>query len=160
MGGMILRVMGAAAVAVALATGGALACAAPSGVAGLRSDMVARINAARRDNGLPALATSKALQTAATGHACDMAKRGYFAHSGPGGPSFTARIKRAGYRYRSVNENIARLPNADADAAAQIWRNSPPHWANILDRSVREVGLGIAQAADGRVYWVMNAGSR
>lgn len=141
----------------ALLSSGAVACEAPGGAAGLRDGVIGWVNEARRSRGLPALRKSAALQASATAHACDMATRGYFAHQGPGGPSLSRRLKKAGYRFRAANENIARTQAASVSAPTVFWRDSALHWANVLDPSVRDVGIGIAQAG-GRVYWVMNAG--
>ena len=148
----------AAVLVVAMTAGAAVACDAPGGAAGLRQGVIGWINDSRRAKGLPALKASAALQASATAHACDMAGRGYFSHEGPGGPSFSRRLKKAGYRFRAANENIAKTQAASVGSVIGIWQDSSLHWANVLDPKVRDVGLGIAEAG-GRVYWVMNAGA-
>ncbi len=154
------RTTGLAAVLVlALASGAAVACDAPDGAAGIRQGIVGWINESRRANGLPSLKVSDALQRSATAHACDMAAKGYFSHTGPGGSTFTRRLKKAGYKFSAANENIAQTQSASVDSPAGLWRNSSGHWANVLDPKVREVGVGVA-VAGGKVYWVTNSGSR
>ena len=44
---------------------------------------------------------------------------------------------------------------SDLYAAATIWRNSPPHWAAIIDPSLKEIGISIT-LGDGKIYWVMD----
>jgi len=151
------RAFGRASVLAMALAGPAMACDAPDGAAGLRDGMIEWINGARRDEGLPALRPARALQKAAEGHACDMAERNFFAHDAPGGPSFTGRLKAAGYTYRAANENIAYTPQPSVAVASKMWQGSSEHWANILDPGMRSIGLGIAQG-NGRTYWVMNTG--
>ncbi len=154
---MAVRVwIGALAVAL-LAMGPVAACDQPADAAALRQGLTAWINQMRQDGGLSALRDSAALQTAASGHACDMAKRNFFAHEGPGGPAFGSRIKRTGYRFKRASENIANTSAAAVANVVNVWRNSPPHWANIMNPEVRDLGVGIAQG-NGRTYWVMNVG--
>lgn len=135
----------------------AMACTTPSGASALESDMIQWINQQRQANGLNPLKPSSKLKSAAQGHACDMATRGYFSHQRAGGPDLSGRVKSKGYRFRRVAENIAKSRAADVGSAANIWRKSPPHWSNILKSGVSEIGLGVASDG-GSTYWVMNIG--
>lgn len=152
-------VLGVTVAGFGLAAGAAVACEAPGGAAGLRDGVIAWMNAERKARGLGPLRESGSLQTSATSHACDMAARDYFGHEGPGGPSLTQRLRKAGYRFRAANENIAKTSTTSVDRVAGIWRNSPGHMANVLDPKVREVGIGLAEA-NGSIYWVTNAGTK
>jgi len=155
--GMTVRVLFGALVIALLALGPVSACNQPAEAAALRQGLTDWINQMRRDGGLGALRDNAALQTAASGHACDMAKRNFFAHEGPGGPAFGSRIKRTGYRFKRASENIAKTSAAAVSSVATVWRDSSLHWANIMDSNVRDLGIGIAQG-NGRTYWVMNVG--
>jgi len=135
----------------------AIACEAPAGVSELRQQVINWMNSERRASGFPDLRASSALQSSATAHACDMATRGYFSHEGAGGPSLTQRLRRAGYRFRAANENIAKTSTTSVPRVSEIWRNSPGHMENVNAANVREVGVGIVEAG-GKVYWVTNAG--
>lgn len=151
-----------AALVVALAgawAGPVQACEVPGGAAGMRDGVIAWMNAERGARGLGPLRASGSLQASATAHACDMAARNYFAHQGPGGPSLTQRLRKAGYRFRAANENIAKTGGPSVERVASIWRNSPGHMGNVLDPKVKEVGVGLA-VANGSVYWVTNAGTK
>ena len=147
------------AIAMAMNGGNAAACEAPDGATGLGLQVVSWINDARRAKGLSALRVSAILQSSAMGHACDMAESSHFGHTVPGGPTFKQRLKRAGFKIRAANENIALTRSTSVRQVTELWRNSDGHWANVLDPKVREVGVGIAQAG-GRVYWVTNAGTQ
>ncbi len=131
-------------------------CSLPAGAARVEQDLLAWINAERGARGLPAYRRSAALDRSAETHACDMASRGYFAHSRPGGPKLGARVKAAGYPMYKAGENLAYTRHLDAAAAAGIWRNSPGHWHTILDPDLREIGLSVAVSDGGRIYWVMD----
>lgn len=147
----------AGAVTAVLAAGTALACDRPAGAAGVESELAAWINAERGKKGLGKLDISAALQKAAQAHACDMAERGYFAHEGPGGPGFKARIGKTGYR--TAVENIAKTRKASADTTAGMWRKSSAHWANILNRGIDDMGLAVA--TDGKdVFYVFIGGGK
>ena len=136
-----------------MAAGAAPACDRPAGAAGIEAELAGWINAERAKKGLSKLGVSAGLERGALAHACDMASRGFFAHEGPGGPAFGARMKKTGYRFGAAVENIAKSGDAGADTAARIWRKSSAHWANILDRRLDD--MGVAVATDGRnVFYV------
>jgi uncharacterized protein YkwD len=147
------------ALALALGASASHACTPPPGAAAMEAELLGWINAQRKAKGLNSLTPSDALKKAARGHACDMADRGYFSHQRKGGPDLAARLRSNGYRYRAAAENIAKTGAPDPNRTAQIWRDSPGHWKNILNPKVTEIGL--ATASDGgRTYWVMNVGKR
>lgn len=143
---------------IAVAAGAAAACQAPGGAAEMREQVVAWVNAERQSRGLSALRASGALQNAATMHACAMADARSMVHQVPGGPSFTQRLRKSGYRYRAANENIAMTSSQSVAQVTSMWANSPKHLTNVLDPKVREVGVGIAQIGK-QVYWVTNSGA-
>ena len=102
------------------------------------------VNKARTAAGLRGFAWSRALGRAATRHARDMARRGYFAHQRSGGPSLARRARAAGFRGRNVGEAIAYGCGSLSTPAAIVraWMASPPHRAILLSRRSR-VGIGV-----------------
>lgn len=140
-----------------LATPASARCAKPEEAARLEAEMLEWINAERAAHGLPPYRRSAQLDRSAEFQACDMAQRNYFAHSRPGGPKLGSRMKQAGYRLKAGNENLAYTQQRKVSSAATIWRNSPPHWANIIDRGMRDIGLSVT-LGEGKVLWVMNVG--
>lgn len=154
------RVMGAMVLGLGLAVGAgpALACTKPGGAAAMDKALIDWINAERGKKGLAKLKANGKLDSAAQGHACDMAAAGKMAHTVPGGPSFQSRVKGSGYRMRTAVENIAKSSRGTAEAAAELWRNSSAHWSNILEPQLRDVGIGLA--TDGKsVYYVFVGGA-
>ncbi len=102
------------------------------------------VNKARTAAGLRGFAWSRSLGRAATRHARDMARRGYFAHRRSGGPSPARRARAAGFRGRNVGEAIAYGCGSLSTPASIVrsWMNSPPHRAILLSGRSR-VGIGV-----------------
>jgi len=108
------------------------------------------LNVERAKHHLRPLRLNRKLASAARGHSGSMTSRHYFSHDSLNGASFLDRIRRTGYlrgaRSWNVGENIAwgsgRL--STPRAIGRAWMNSPGHRANILSRSFRAIGIGIA----------------
>lgn len=117
-------------------------------------------NAQRTANGCPALTWNSALASAAQGHSADMAIHAYFSHTTPSGVTFSQRILAAGYHFSMAAENIAAgQPNPQAVVTA--WMNSPGHRANILNCSLRNIGIGYAALSGSPYYyyWTQDFGT-
>lgn len=105
------------------------------------------------------LSTSGPLQSAATAHARDMARHGYFEHRARDGSEPKDRVRRAGYRPRLTGENIAFGPESAEEVVAG-WLSSPGHCANLMDPRFREMGVAVSQGRQrGHFYWVQNLGA-
>jgi len=118
----------------------------------LQGALLAQINAFRAAHGLARLRVSGALGAVADGHSVQMARLGYFSHNSANGQSFSARIARVypprGYRSWTVGENLVwGGPDIGASRAFRLWLASPPHRANLLNASWREVGLGAVHSS-------------
>ncbi len=111
------------------------------------------LNRERAASGLRRLRLDGKLGRAAQGHARDMVAKHYFAHNSRSGASFSTRIKRTGWtrsrRSWTVGENIAWGSGSLSTPRAIVrgWMNSAGHRANILSRSFRLIGIGIAKGA-------------
>ena len=115
------------------------------------------LNAERGRYGIRPLSLSSQLSGAADGHAADMVRRGYFAHTSLSGTDFVDRIKRSGYLSRArswyVGENLAWGAGRNRSTPRGIvasWMASPPHRANILNGRFRDIGIGVALGAPRR----------
>jgi uncharacterized protein YkwD len=113
------------------------------------------LNAHRARNDLRPLRLNRRLSRAALRHSRAMARRNFFSHDSLSGASFLDRIRRTGYlrgaRSWSVGENIAYGGGRRGTPAAisRAWMNSHGHRANILSRSFRVIGIGIAVGIPG-----------
>ena len=90
---------------------------------------------------------------AASLHAGDMNRRGYFSHQSPEGRSPGQRIERIGYVWQSYGENIAHNVS-DLQATFEAWLRSPPHCQAIMQPEFRDFGLACENAGDDS-YWVL-----
>ena len=81
-----------------------------------------------------------------------MVSRGYFSHTSADGSHYDRRIARdypmRGRKYWSVGENLLwSSPDVDGASAIEMWMNSPPHRANLLNGRWREIGISAVHIA-------------
>ena len=100
-------------------------------------------NEERGKNSLPQLAENPLLVRIAQLKAQDMASKSYFAHTSPEGKTPWYWFSLVGYNYAYAGENLA-VNFTDSRDVTQAWMNSPTHRANIVGRSYKEVGTGVA----------------
>lgn len=113
--------------------------------------LVELVNAERTKAGLAALKPDARLMKAARGHSTNMARKNQIAHDlDDKGPD--DRLKDVGYTHFGLGENCAAGQRTPAEAMTS-WLDSPGHRANLLGADYREIGVGLAKAADGTVYW-------
>lgn len=116
------------------------------------------INAIRAEYGLPPLTPDARLLEIARVRSRDMAARGYFSHNPPDGCNYSCLMDAHGVNYSWAGENIAWNTwgwDKTANVAVDMWRNSPPHMANITNCHFERFATGVAKAADGKVYYTM-----
>lgn len=92
---------------------------------------------------LEPLQESAVLNQAAYNKAQDMLVQQYFAHLGPDGKRVSSWLKNAGYDYLMAGENLA-IGFASADEVVEAWKNSPTHYANLVDPAWQDIGVGMA----------------
>jgi uncharacterized protein YkwD len=111
------------------------------------AELAALLNAARRENGLPALAIEPTVAALARERADDMATRHYFSHTTPEGETILSLLPAWGVPFRYAGETLQRNNFAGDQTVAEAARAllaSPPHRAILLDRRFSRVGLGHA----------------
>ena len=114
-------------------------------------ELFASVNQARRAEGLAPLRWDGSLAAAARRHAQAMAEHGSAQHGFDGEPSLSERVKRTGAHFRWLAENVIQGPSPKF-IHAQFMR-SPPHRANILDRDMDLIGVGVVERG-GRLFAV------
>src|SRR3989338_1787608 len=82
------------------------------------------------------------LNQSADAKAADMARYGYFSHTGPNGRGLDYFLKQAGYRYSVAGENLA-IGFSDALLVMKAWERSPIHYNILVDEDFKEVGVGL-----------------
>jgi uncharacterized protein YkwD len=107
------------------------------------SDLHQLVNQRRRATGCEALEWHEATARVAEAHSADMSRRGYFDHFTPEGTDLHGRMLAEGVSWQgSIAENIA-LTVRGPDIVIELWMDSPPHRANLLDCSFTHHGLGL-----------------
>jgi uncharacterized protein YkwD len=116
----------------------------------VRAAIVCLHNQVRARNGLPLLKGNTKLRRAAEGHSAEMVQKRYFDHTSPAGSTMVDRILAARYVRADqgwvLGENLEWGTGSMATprGALDAWMNSPGHRSNILKRSYRHMGIGIA----------------
>jgi len=106
-------------------------------------ELFAAANQTRRAQGLTPLRWDESLATAARRHAKVMAERGSAQHEFEGEPSLSARVKRAGAHFSWLSENVTQGPTPEFIHTQ--FMKSPAHRANILDRDMDSIGIGVVE---------------
>jgi uncharacterized protein YkwD len=109
----------------------------------MERDLFASVNQARRAQGLAPLRWNESLAVAARRHAEVMAERGSAQHGFEGEPGLSARVKQAGAHFSWLSENVTQGPSPEFIHTQ--FMKSPPHRANILDRDMDSIGVGVVE---------------
>ncbi len=143
--------------AVVSAEGEFVAAAADLEAIGLTAEeqhVLALLNAARTEAGVPALAAEHTLVSLAGSRSDDMATRQYFAHTTPEGSTVLQMLTERGVAYQYAGETLQRNNYPDGETvavAARALLASPPHRALLLDGRFSHVGVG--HAVDGTMHY-------
>lgn len=114
------------------------------------------INAERRARGESSLVWDAELTRMARLHSESMARQNFFDHTNPQGENMTMRARACGVcGWSAIAENIAYNSGYDDPAAFAVerWLASSKHRANMLREGFTHSGVGVARAADGRVFF-------
>ena len=110
-------------------------------------DVLAYMNVARAEAGLPAYIVDETLQEAATTRAAECASR--FSHTRPNG--------KAWYTVSSAakGENLTHARNEEQSNPENVvlaWLLSPKHQANVMRKSFSSVGIAYYDNGNGDIY--------
>ena len=119
--------------------------------------MIARHNATRTSEGLPALSENVLLDEIAQDQADYMASIDTLTHVDALGRHVDGRATAVGYNWVSIGENIGY--DTSASNLYQAWLGSPGHFDNIVDPSYDDIGVGKVDVG-GYEYWCIVFGSR
>ena len=117
-----------------------------------QTELLAKMNAARKAHGIGPLKLSKVLAKPARSHSNYLAKTGKLDHDGADGKPFYVRLYKAGFSKRkAVGENLGMSSGCEtalAETMVDMWLDSPAHRANLLSKRFKVVGLAIVAAPD------------
>jgi uncharacterized protein YkwD len=100
-------------------------------------------NQERKAQGLKQLRWDDKLAWAARGHAREMASRNVITHDFPGEAALPERVTQAGVRFSAIAENVAEAPSVAT--IHELWMHSPGHRANVLDKDMDSLGVGVVR---------------
>ncbi|MFJ1748501.1 CAP domain-containing protein [Streptomyces sp. NPDC088116] len=130
--------------------------ASASTASSMRAAVIRLTNVERAKVGCPPLRSSTALNRAAQRHSSDMAEHDFIEHTGSNGSTLTHRAEAAGYTgWKTLAENVVGGPETAAEAV-DSWMDSPGHRANILNCSLKHVGVGYVKTSG--IYWTQDFG--
>jgi uncharacterized protein YkwD len=118
-----------------------------------RHAIVCVINKQRGKHGRPALRTKRALGKAGKRHSRYMKRHHCFAHQCPGEGDLVSRIHRTSYLPCKCSWRVGETIGWGArrkgtpHAIVHAWMHSPAHRHVLLDRGLRQVGVGIVRGS-------------
>lgn len=119
----------------------------------LAGAVVTLLNTERARRGLAPYADQPQVAAAAQAHSADMAAHRNMSHTGSDGSNAGDRLTANGFTWRAWGENIA-AGQPTAQDVVTAWINSTGHRPQMLG-SYSYVGVGVAAAADGTLYWTL-----
>jgi len=112
-------------------------------------------NLERQKQGLAPLKENAKLDSSAGFKAEDLFKNQYFEHESPTGVTVSDLVKKAGYDFIALGENLARGNFKDDQALVEAWMASPGHRENILNPSFKEIGVSVEKGIfEGKETWI------
>ena len=127
----------------------------------VNEDMLVLMNKVRADAGIAPLKQHPALLYAAIAHAQDMADHNKLSHYGLAEHSTWAdRCAAAGYPGASlmtIGENVGG-GQTSAEMLMSDYRQSPGHWAAIMNPKAEHTGSSAATGTGGWTYWCTDFG--
>ena len=108
----------------------------------------------------PLVLAPSALEHAALEHSQDMANHGYMNHTGHDGSTPADRVNRAGYKWKTIGENLASGVMTPEDAV-NGWVGSPHHCENLMSSRFTQMAVAYAvnPSSSGGVYWTQMFGT-
>lgn len=113
---------------------------APEDLSAQNQQIIKYTNDIRKESNLNELKVSQRLSQAAYLKAQDMLLKQYFAHISPGNMGLTNWLSMADYPFAIAGENLA-MGFTNASDVMLGWRQSPTHYANLVDPDFQEIGV-------------------
>lgn len=115
-------------------------------------DVLRIVNQERMKNGLAPVGMFDIIQEAANVREEELAR--FYSHNRPDGTEWYTVLKKLDIKYLVSGENIA-YDCATPAKVMNIWMNSPVHYANIMEESVTQLGVGYIRAGQYQSHlWV------
>lgn len=134
-------------------------CLSPEDAERMADQVLQLVNLERAQVELPPVVMNHALARVADDYACRMIVEDFFGHTDPltgRGPGDRAVAGK--YQFYAIGENLAAGQQTPAEVM-EVWMDSPPHRAIILDAMWAEVGIAVRTGGEYAIYWVQEFGS-
>ena len=116
-------------------------------------------NELRSREDLSQFTTNSTLMAVARERAATMAETGVMDHQNPDGTYSWDMLDDRGYSYDATSENIhfnfGYSPQESASFAIDSWIDSPSHYKSMVNPQFRRIGIGIASASNGDIYYAV-----
>ncbi len=129
-------------------------------MADLENEILRQTNATRAANSCAPRSMDTHLLAAARLHSADMAQNGYLSHTGLDGKRPGRPDESGGLRHLRGLGREHRSRVSDAGGGDDRWLGSSGHKQNILNCSMKSIGVGIAAGVNGSLYWTQDFGGR
>jgi uncharacterized protein YkwD len=120
--------------------------ASDAGVTVAEQYLLTAANQERAALGLSPLRLDAALSQASALHAEEMAQHEDISHQFPDEPDLEDRGANAGVHFSLIAENVGEAPTSVI--IHNLWMNSAPHRANLLDPEVNAIGIAVVDRGD------------
>lgn len=117
-----------------------------------KQEVLNLVNIEREKEGLCLLTMDSTLSNVAQLKSQDMIDNNYFEHNSPVYGTPFEMMKSFGVKYRIAGENIA-MGHSTPKEVVRGWMNSEGHRKNIMNPRFTHLGMGVARAESGRIYW-------
>lgn len=121
-------------------------------LSGYEQQVITLVNKERSSRGLGTLSYDSKLGYVARLKSQDMVNKKYFSHNSPTYGSPFEMMETYGLSFSAAGENIA-YGQSSAQEVMNSWMNSAGHRANILSSAYTHIGVGVAKASNGTLYW-------
>ncbi len=115
--------------------------------------------ATSKRKGAEPLVWNQTLADAAMEQAKFLIKKNKLSHTGAKGSTVGIRVKKLGYQWIAVGENLA-MGQITLQEVIKDWMNSPGHRRNILEPAFTEFGAAVVESSKGQLIWVQVFGSK
>ena len=113
-------------------------------------------NYQRKKFRIPPLKENPILNKSAKLRLEDMFKYEYFGHVSPKGAKLEDFIKKAGYEYVIIGENLAKGNFKSSKEVIEILMKSSKHRKNILEKEYKEIGVALKKGIfKGETVWIV-----
>lgn len=119
--------------------------------------MLDSVNALRQAAGVGGVTMSAQLNAAAATHSRDMSVQNRPWHFGSDGSSPIERVRRAGYEFTMLGENISETFETELETLA-AWMEQPDTRSVVLDPKGRDLGFSWYQEPGGKIWWTLIVG--